>query len=120
MADDQQTPQITPIPATVEVPAVQVPLSFLDKLNAPVSTLWSEYKGFLIIFGILVLIIKFREAIIQLLVASSRQAVTDATKQDTQLKSEENQANDQANQLRQDAEQLSQNKPEVTADWNKK
>lgn len=94
--------------------------TFLEKFSLPLSTLWEQYRVFLIIFGLLVLTWKFREVIIDLLVTSSRKTVSDAQKQDTTLKNEEKQINDQANILRKEAEDLSKNKPNVDEDWNKK
>lgn len=94
--------------------------TFLEKFNLPFSTLWSQYKGFLIGFGILILIFKFREVIIDLLVSSAHKTVSDATKQDAKLRAEENQANDQANKLRDQANSLDDNKPVIDEDWNKK
>lgn len=94
--------------------------SFLEKFNLPFSTLWSQYKGFLIAFGILILIFKFREVIIDLLVGSARKTVQDATKQDQVLRGEEKAANDQANELRKQASDVAANKPVIDEDWNKK
>lgn len=94
--------------------------SFLEKFNLPFSTLWDQYKLFLIGFGILILIFKFRSLIIDLLVSDSRKVVSDTVKQDAALKKEENVANDQANQLRKQAEDLGKNKSSVDEDWNKK
>ena len=45
--------------------------SFLQKLNAPIGILWENNKKFVIGFGIIILIIKFREVIIDLLISSS-------------------------------------------------
>lgn len=108
MADEQ-----TPVPAPVEH-------SFLEKFNLPWNVLWEQYKVFFILCGILVLIFKFRETIIELLVASSHKTVNDATKQDAKLKGEEQAANDQANQLRKESDALSQDKPVIDENWNKK
>ena len=94
--------------------------SFLEKFNLPFSTLWNQYKVFFILCGVFVLIFKFREIIIDLLVSSSRKTVQDAVKQDQALKKEENAANDQANKLRDQANQLDDNKPVIDEDWNKK
>lgn len=105
MADEQQAPK---------------ELSFFEKFNAPLDVLWDKYKIFLIVFGVLILMVKFREVLIDILVDSSRKTVSDATKQDAALKGEENKANDQANQLKQEASKLSENKPTVDEDWNKK
>lgn len=94
--------------------------TFLEKFNLPFSTLWAQYKVFFILCGVLVLIFKFREVIIDLLVSSSRKTVQDAVKQDQVLRGEEKQANDQANQLRKEASDLAANKPVIDEDWNKK
>lgn len=94
--------------------------SFSDKFSAPLGTLWDNHKVFLIIFGLAIIVWRFREAIISLLISSSREAVKDAQKQDQVLKGEEKAANDQADQLRKEAEALSQNKPKVDEDWYKK
>jgi len=94
--------------------------SFLEKLNMPLSQLWSQYRLFLIGFGVLILIFKFREVIIDLLVSSARKTVDEAQKQDTQLRQDETKANTQANDLRQQAEDLGKNKPKVDEDWHKK
>lgn len=98
----------------------QQELSFTDKFKSPLGTLWDNHKVFLIIFGLGILIWKFREVIIDLLVSSSREAVKDAQKQDQTLKGEEKAANDQANQLRNEAAALDDNKPVIDEDWNKK
>lgn len=94
--------------------------SFIDKFKSPISTLWDNHRTFLIIFGIAILIFKFREVIIDLLVSSARKTVSEAKEKDSVLKSEQNQANDQADQLRREAEALSKDKPKVDEDWNKK
>ena len=109
---DEQIPQATPQPA----PA---PLSFLEKFNAPLEILLSQYKVFFIIFGVVILIIKFHSILIDLIVSSSKKTVDNATKQDNSLKIEENRANDQANQLKEEAKDLGQNKPKVDENWNK-
>lgn len=94
--------------------------SFGDKFNAPLKTLWESHKLFLIGFGIVILIWRFREAIIDLLVADSRKIVNEAKVKDSQLKSEEQKANAQADELVKQAEDLSKNKSEVDEDWYKK
>ncbi len=102
------------------MPENQEQPSFLEKFKAPIGTLWDNHKIFLIIFGIAILVYKFREVIIDLLVSSSREAVKEAQKQDQTLRGEEKAANDQANQLRKEAADLSTNKPVIGEDWNKK
>lgn len=118
MADE--TPQTPVPPAPVVAPVVPVEHSFLEKFSLPWSVLWDQYKLFFIVCGILVLIFKFREGIIDLLVSSAHHTMDDATKQDTQLKAEEKQANDQADALRKQAADLATAKPVIDEDWNKK
>lgn len=95
-------------------------LSILDKFNLPLKTLWTQYRGFLIGFSILILIFKFREVIIDLLVSSVHKQVDNAKKQDTELRKEENSANAQADLLRKQAEELAQSKDKIDEDWYKK
>lgn len=94
--------------------------SFLDKFSLPFGTLWDKYKIFLIIFGIFILIWKFRSLIIDLLVSDVHSTMDKAKKEDATLRQEEKEANDQANKLRQEADALSKDKPEVDEDWHKK
>lgn len=95
-------------------------ISFQDKLKAPIAQLWANHKWFLIGFGILILVIKFQDVIIDVLVNSSKRLVNDSKVQDNKLKNEENAANNQANQLIDESNQLGQNKPKVDEDWNSK
>jgi hypothetical protein len=94
--------------------------SFIDKFKAPIGDLWDNHKVFLIIFGIAIIVFKFREVIIDLLVSDSHKKVDEAQKKDVELRAEEKQANDQANQLVKEAENLSHDKPKVDEDWYKK
>lgn len=94
--------------------------AFWALLNTDARTLWANNKIFFIVFGLLILIIKFRSVIIDLLVSDSKQLLADTQKKDQQLKSEEDKTNSQANQLVSDANKLDQNKPTVGEDWNKK
>lgn len=94
--------------------------SFIEKFNMPFSELWEKYKLFLIGFGLLILIVKFRSVIIDLLISDAHKKVDEAQKKDATLHQEENKANDEANRLRDEANKLSENKPKVDEDWNKK
>lgn len=93
---------------------------FLEKLQMDPATLWKNHKGFLIGFGVLILIIKFREVIIDILVSSSKTVLEDAKKKDSSLRADENAANNAANKLIDDAKKLDENKPKVDEDWYKK
>lgn len=94
--------------------------TFIEKFNMPAKQLWANYKVFFIVFGILILIYKFRDIIIDLLVKSSHRKVDEAKKQDSKLRAEEDALNSQANKLRNEANDLNENKPPVDEDWNEK
>ena len=93
--------------------------SFIEKLQMEPAALWKSYKVFFIVFGLLILVIKFRETIIDILVSSSKVTLDNTQKQDTQLKADENKTNSQANKLVDYAKKLGDNKPKVDEDWNK-
>lgn len=107
---DEQVPQPPTAPAGP---------SFWDKLNTPIKSLWENNKGFIIVFGLLILIIQFRQVILDMLISGARKELDTAKTKDAQLASEEKQANDQANKLVDEAKHLSDNKPEVKDDWYK-
>ncbi len=94
--------------------------TFLEKFNLPFSVLWDKYKIFFIFCGLLVLVFKFRENLLDFLVASAHKTVNDATKKSEVLKQEEKQANDKSEDLRKQATDLGKNKPTIDEDWNKK
>lgn len=94
--------------------------SFLQKFNLPVSTLWNNHKWFLIGFGAILLIIKFQDVIMDVLVSSGKKAVSDASKKDEQLSRDEDQAKRSADAALKEVDDLAKNKPKVDEDWNKK
>lgn len=105
MGDEQQTPAEP---------------SFKDKLAMDAKSLWNEHKLFFIIFGALILIVKFRDILIDILVSSANREMTDAKKQDASLAADENKANAQADELvKKAAEEPAKEKP-VDDDWYKK
>lgn len=94
--------------------------TFLEKMKMSPSQLWDKHKWFLIIFGLLMLAIKFQDVIFDLLVKNSRKTMDEAVKKSNTLQNEQNQANSQANQLVKEAQQLGENKTKVDEDWHKK
>lgn len=94
--------------------------SFLEKLNMSPGQLWADHKGFLIAFGLLILVIKFHDIIFDFLVKGSKELVKDSQAKSDNLQKQENKANDQANQLIDEAKKLGENKDKVDEDWNKK
>lgn len=94
--------------------------TFLQKLNSNFSTLWSDHKVFLIIFGVLIIIAKFSNIMIYILSYLSKKELDNAVKKDGQLKDEQNAANNAANALIKEADELPSKQTPVTPDWYKK
>ena len=93
---------------------------FLAKLKTPISELWEKNKLFLVCFIVLILIVKFHDAIFDAIVSSSKKLLEESTKKDQILKTEEKAANDQANKLVEQSKALDSNKPTVDDNWFKK
>ena len=93
--------------------------SLWTKINTDVKELWDNNRIFLIIFGALILLVKFRQVIINLLVSNAQSIYSDAQKKDQVLQQQENQANQQANSLQQEAQKLEE-VDSVDENWYKK
>lgn len=83
------------------------------------STLWTEFRTPLILLGGIILTIKFRDLVINLIVSNSKKLFNNAQKQSQVLQSKENSNNKQADALVQDAQNLSSTNPPVDENWNK-
>src|ERR1035437_2398125 len=94
--------------------------AFLLKLNTGAKELWEKDKVFVIVFGLLILIVKFKDVLISLLVASAKRTVEDAQKKDATLATQESQANTQADALVQKAKDEASKETPVGTDWHKK
>jgi hypothetical protein len=94
--------------------------TFLEKFSLPWPTMRDKYKIFFIAFGALILIFRFRELIVDLLVSSSRKVVKEAIQQNQALREEEIKANTESNDLRKQAEYLANKSVSIGEDWNKK
>lgn len=114
MDEIQQPPQQPPANPVTTTP------SFWTKLNSGFGELWSSSKLFVIIFGVLILIIKFKSVIIDILLKDSKDVLQNTIDKDAKLQQQQNAANDAANALIKQAEDLDKNKPGVGEDWNKK
>ena len=88
------------------------------KLNTDLKALWKDDKVFIIAFAVIIAVIKFRQALIGILVASSKNLFNSTQKISDALQQKEKASNDQANQLVQDSEKLSDSEDPVTDDWN--
>lgn len=92
-----------------------------SKINQDFKTLWNNNRIFLILLIPIILIIKFRNVIIDILVNASKQQIEDAQNKDAKLKTKEDQAKAQANQLVDEANKLGQQPQQpVDVDWYKK
>lgn len=87
---------------------------------AKLKEVWNKNKILFFIIIPLLIIAKFRDVIIQILVASGKKLMEQARKQDGQLRQEANDANNKANSLINQADGRDDNKPPVGEDWHKK
>ncbi len=94
--------------------------SFSGKLKMSAKDLWNNHKVFFVIFGALLLIVKFRDVLIDLLVSSAKNTLEDAKKEDGKLEGEENRAKSDADKLVQAAKEEPLKEKPVDADWYKK
>lgn len=115
MADEQVQP--TPVAPS---PAPVAPPSFQDKLKMDAKSLWEDHKLFFILFGLLVLVVKFRDIAIDLLVSGAKKETTAAKKEDSSLATDENNAKASADALVQKAAEEPAKETPVGDDWYKK
>lgn len=94
--------------------------SLRDFLAQDAKDIYNQNKLYFFIFGAIILVIKFRDILISILVNSGKREVESAKKEDQQLSAEAKKANDDANKLVDDSKKLGENKPPVDEDWNKK
>jgi hypothetical protein len=90
------------------------------KAVAKLKEVWEKNKLLILIIIPLLLLAKFRDVIIDILVSSSKKLVDKTEKKDVALKKEQDRANDEANRIIAEADRKSENKPEVDEDWHKK
>lgn len=96
----------------------------LDKFEAlaakDLGDLWQNYRGFLIAFGAIVLTVKFRDILIDLIVSSSKKMFQSAENKNNSLQLKEDKDNNQANALVKEAQALPSQEQPVDVDWYKK
>lgn len=85
-----------------------------------IKGIWVQLTTMGIIVGAIVLIVEYRDILIDLLVNSSKRQVDSAKKEDQELADKENKANNAANALVDAANKLAQTQEQVDDDWNKK
>jgi hypothetical protein len=93
--------------------------SLWSKLNADLKALWQQDKLFVVVFGAIIAIIKFRQALIGLLIWSSKNLFNSTTQTTNSIQQQENADNNQANQLINDANQLQNTEKTTSDDWYK-
>lgn len=88
--------------------------------KAKISEVWSKNKILFFIIIPLIILVKFRDILIQLIVSSAKRLMKETREKDAQLRNEANAANQQANDLVKKADAADDNKPPVDEDWHKK
>jgi hypothetical protein len=94
--------------------------TFWAKLNTDVSELWNDSKFFVITFGVIIAVIKFREIIINFIIGNAKSIFNNAQNSSNADQNQENQDNSAAQQLINEANQLPNDEPPVSDDWFKK
>jgi hypothetical protein len=91
--------------------------SFWALLKTDITELWEDNKIFVLVFGAIMLAIKFHTVLMNLIIAGEKSVFNSAQQQSNNLENQENQDNQQANQLQQQAQDLPNNQPPVGDDW---
>jgi hypothetical protein len=73
--------------------------AFWAKLNSDVGDLWQNSRSFLIIFGVLIIFLKFRDIALNLLISGAQRIFNNATNQSGADQKQENQDNQNADSL---------------------
>lgn len=90
------------------------------KLHTDVADLWQRDKAFLVAFGVIILVIKFREIAIDFLVSGGKKVFDKAQAQSDALQKQENNDNASADKLVEEAKTLTDSKTTVKDDWYEK
>lgn len=93
---------------------------FWTKVTSDIDDLWEKDKGFVIAFGVIILAVKFREILIDLIVNSGKALFQNAEKQNTVLTNQEDSDNTAADNLVKQANQLPNYEKPVDPNWNQK
>ena len=123
MADQtppQNPPQAPPAPPTVSQQAPTVVVQAETGLKSVIKDLWGKYGIFFVLIGILLLVAKFNDVIMDLLGWSSKKDLQKAEKTDAELKAQEDAANQQADALVKKANDLPSQEGKVDENWNQK
>lgn len=93
--------------------------AFWAKINSDINDLWEKDKGFLLLFGVIILVVKFRDILISLIVASSKRLFDKTQQQSDALKTKEDSDNAAADKLVEEANKLTNSNPPPGDDWYK-
>lgn len=93
--------------------------AFKAKASQDWKDIWNGDKAFFFAAGAIVLIIKFREVLISILLSSMKHIEDESQTKDTDLVKKENTDNAAANSLVQQANEEPTKEKPVTDDWNK-
>lgn len=84
------------------------------------KSLWNEYRTVFILLGALILTVKFRDWLIDLIVSNGKRLFQNTQKKNDALQQKENQVNQQADDLVKKANDLPNQEQPVNDDWYKK
>jgi hypothetical protein len=113
----QPAPTVTPAVQTVSQ-AVETKVE--QTFSSVVKDLWAKYGILFVLIGLGLAILKFNDAIMDVLGWSSKKDLQSTMKTDAQLKAQEDATNNQADVLVKDAEELPGKEGAVDDDWDKK
>lgn len=87
------------------------------KVHADLADLWEKDKAFLVIFGVIILSVKFREIMILLLVSGGKLLFAKSEQKSETLEKQEANYNSSADKLVEQAKETTQSDSSVSDDW---
>jgi hypothetical protein len=90
------------------------------RLKSNASDLWAGGRWFVAVLGVIVVVLKFKDLLVDFLVDGAKSIFNNTTKQTNDLNNQENQNNESADQLVDDAKKLPDQEPPVSDGWNTK
>jgi hypothetical protein len=94
--------------------------AFWAKITSDIGTLWAKDKGFVILFGVVILGVQFRNILIGILSYSAKNIFKSAQKEDAALAQQEDANKTSAERYEEQANQTTNYETPVNEDWNKK
>lgn len=93
--------------------------AFWTKVNSELSDLWEKDKNFVLLFGVIILGVKFRQILISLIVSSSKALFDKAESKSNALDQKEQNDNSDAEKFVQEAKELPNSEKPVDDNWYK-